>query len=298
MHVHELFIFPLKSCAGIKVQEALVTKYGLALPSNPQIYDRRWMIVKEGRHQSQRVLPSMALIQPVVAKDGLTLRAPKMPDLFISTNAFPKEVMECQCWNDKILGLRYDDSVSQWLRTYFGTEDEFDLVAFDDGKFQGRQTKNGDVPNVARDGDMAVYHDMSALHLCSLESVADLNTRLEKKIEVYNFRPNIIVTDISKPFEEDLWREIEINGVKLTWLSPCTRCLLPTVDQKTGIKDPTQESWKVLRSYRRKPEPYGVSALFGIYLAPTDESSRVCGTIRVNDFIQVTKDDPDFWNTK
>ena len=56
---------------------------------------------------------------------------------------------------------------------------------------------------------------------------------------------------------------------------------------------------KILQfSYRRKPEPYGVSALFGIYLAPTDESSRVCGTIRVNDFIQVTKDDPDFWNTK
>ena len=52
------------------------------------------MIVKEGRHQSQRVLPRMALIQPVVAKDGLTLRAPNMPDLFISTNPFPKEVLK------------------------------------------------------------------------------------------------------------------------------------------------------------------------------------------------------------
>ena len=54
------------------------------------------MIVKEGRHQTQRVLPTMALIQPVVAKGGLTLRAPNMPDLFISTTEFPKEVMECQ----------------------------------------------------------------------------------------------------------------------------------------------------------------------------------------------------------
>ena len=126
-----------------------------------------------------------------------------------------------RCWNDKILGLRYDDSVSQWLRTYFGTEDEFDLVVFDDEKFQGRQTKNGDVPNVARDGDMAVYHDMSALHLCSLESVADLNTRLEKKIEVYNFRPNIIVTDVSKPFEEvslTLQMRLKYNGQGYTSL--------------------------------------------------------------------------------
>ncbi|UJR10858.1 hypothetical protein I4U23_015046 [Adineta vaga] len=202
MHVHELVIYPVKSCAGIKVQEAFVTRYGLAFPSNPRIFDRRWMIVKNGRHQTQRVLPRMALIQPVVVENGLVLRAPNMPDLFISVNTLPKEVMQCQCWDDSILGLRYDDNVSYWLRTYFQTEDELDLVVFDDEKFEGRLTKNADVPNVARDGDVAAYHDMSALHLCSLQSVSDLNTRLEKKIEVYNFRPNIIVTDTKKPFAE------------------------------------------------------------------------------------------------
>jgi uncharacterized protein YcbX len=40
MRVQELIIYPVKSCAGIKVQEALATKYGLALPSNPRIFDR------------------------------------------------------------------------------------------------------------------------------------------------------------------------------------------------------------------------------------------------------------------
>lgn len=40
MHVQELLIYPVKSCAGVKVQEALVTKYGLALPSDPRIFDR------------------------------------------------------------------------------------------------------------------------------------------------------------------------------------------------------------------------------------------------------------------
>jgi uncharacterized protein YcbX len=40
MYVQELLIYPIKSCAGVKVQEALVTKYGLALPSNPRIFDR------------------------------------------------------------------------------------------------------------------------------------------------------------------------------------------------------------------------------------------------------------------
>jgi uncharacterized protein YcbX len=49
---------------------------------------------------------------------------------------------------------------------------------------------------------MAVYHDMSPFHLCSLESFSDLNTRLKKKIEIYNFRPNIVVKDVDKPFAE------------------------------------------------------------------------------------------------
>ena len=40
MNVQELRIYPIKSCAGIPVQEALITKYGLALPADPRICDR------------------------------------------------------------------------------------------------------------------------------------------------------------------------------------------------------------------------------------------------------------------
>ena len=40
MFIEELRIYPIKSCAGVPVPEALVTKYGLALPSDPRIYDR------------------------------------------------------------------------------------------------------------------------------------------------------------------------------------------------------------------------------------------------------------------
>ena len=121
----------------------------------------------------------------------------------MSTNNNEKKIL-CliRCWDELILGLRYDDNVSRWLRNFFETEDELDLVVFDDEKFEGRPCKQSELPNVARDGDVAAYHDMSPVHLCSIESVADLNTRLEKKIKVYNFRPNIIVTDLNKPYAE------------------------------------------------------------------------------------------------
>jgi uncharacterized protein YcbX len=38
--VKELLIYPIKSCAGIQVNEALTTRYGLALPSDPLLSDR------------------------------------------------------------------------------------------------------------------------------------------------------------------------------------------------------------------------------------------------------------------
>ncbi|CAF0924211.1 unnamed protein product [Rotaria sordida] len=296
MNVKELRIYPIKSCGGVKVQEALITRYGLALPSDSRIYDRRWMIVKNGRHLSQRVLPRMALIQPSFVKDGLLLQAPNMPDLFIPINPLPKEIMNCYCWDEPIFGLRYDDNISHWFRTYFQSDDKIDLVIFDEKQFQARSSQNKpDFPNVAQDHDVSVYHDVCPIHLCSLESVANLNTRLEKKIKIYNFRPNIIVTNGDEPYAEDCWREIQIGEVKLRWISPCLRCLLPTVDQETGIKDPNQEPWKTLRSYRLQPNSYGVKALFGIYLGQIDDSKIVSGTIHVGDLIHVIKQDLDFW---
>ena len=76
------------------------------------------------------------------------------------------------------------------------------MVIFDDEKFPGRPCKDSTVPNLARDGDMAAYQDMSPVHLCSTKSVEDLNTRLTKKIQIYNFRPNIIVENADKPYAE------------------------------------------------------------------------------------------------
>lgn len=109
----------------------------------------------------------------------------------------------CRCWDDPILGLRYDDNISHWFRTYFETDDEIDLVIFDEKQFQTRPCKDKpDFPSVAQDHDVAVYHDFGPIHVCSLASIADLNTRLEKKIKIYNFRPNIIVTNMEKPYSE------------------------------------------------------------------------------------------------
>ncbi|CAF4785248.1 unnamed protein product, partial [Rotaria sp. Silwood2] len=65
---------------------------------------------------------------------------------------------------------------------------------------------------------------MSPFQLGSLESINDLNKRLPKPIKIYNFRPNIVVSGVDKPYGEDYWREIQIGDqVKLRWFRSCLR---------------------------------------------------------------------------
>jgi len=67
-----LFIYPVKSCGGIKLSEAHLLETGLA-------HDRQWMLVDaDGRFVTQRTHPAMALIQTTLEGDVLRLRAPGM----------------------------------------------------------------------------------------------------------------------------------------------------------------------------------------------------------------------------
>ncbi|CAF1106749.1 unnamed protein product [Rotaria sp. Silwood1] len=91
-------------------------------------------------------------------------------------------------------------------------------------------------------------------------------------------------------FQIDYWREIQIGDqVKLRWFRSCLRCLLPTVTQETGIRDPNQEPWKTLQTFRRKPDLYGIKAQFGTYLATMEN-----GIIRVGDRVRVLREDKNF----
>ena len=67
-----LFIYPVKSCGGIKLSETHLLETGLA-------HDRQWMLVDAaGCFVTQRTHPAMALIQTTLEDDVLRLRAPGM----------------------------------------------------------------------------------------------------------------------------------------------------------------------------------------------------------------------------
>ncbi|CAF3289562.1 unnamed protein product [Rotaria socialis] len=286
--VQELLIYPIKSCGAIKVNEAQTTRYGLSLPSSPLLSDRRWMVIEGVRQQNQRHFPRMALIQPQFTSTGLQLTAPGMSPLTIPFSPLPKDIIELE--HPVIKGRRYGGNIAEWFSTFL-EKSGLDLVYFDD-EFEPQKTKNiePEYPNEALDFDAVAYQDMSPFHLGSLESIDDLNKRLPNPITIYNYRPNIIVNGVDKPYGEDYWREIQIGDhVKLRWFRSCLRCLLPNVNQETGIRDSQQEPWKTLQTFRRKPELYGIKGQFGIYLATSEN-----GIMRVGDRVQILKEDKNF----
>ncbi|CAF1207146.1 unnamed protein product [Didymodactylos carnosus] len=264
--VAELLIYPVKSCAAIKVNEAKTTKYGLSLTTNSLLSDRRWMVVKNRKQQTLRQISKMALIQPSFTGEGLILNAPGMPRLQLSLKSLPDEIIEVECWETPILGRKYPENVSQWLSEFLETPN-LDLVYFDD-QFEPRLSKDVEKePNECRPTDVVSYHDMSPVHLLTYESVDDLNKRLENPVK-------------------DYWRQIQIGSAKLIWIRQCLRCLLPTVNPENGIRDPSTEPWK---TYRLKKELYGVQCQFGTYLGVEED-----GILHVGDEIKILREDKNF----
>ena len=63
MHLSEIYLYPVKSCAGYPVQHTRLDRFGPA-------GDRRWMLVdSEGEFMTQRSHPRMCLIRTTSRSD-------------------------------------------------------------------------------------------------------------------------------------------------------------------------------------------------------------------------------------
>jgi uncharacterized protein YcbX len=98
--------------------------------------------------------------------------------------------------------------------------------------------------------------------LTSEASRADLGAS-GAPVPMDRFRPNFVVAgDGLDPWAEDAWESVTVGGVELRMALACSRCVITTVDQRTGEKGP--EPLATLTRVRRTDE----GAMFGVYLAP------------------------------
>jgi uncharacterized protein YcbX len=242
--IDQLWIYPIKSCAGIAVKQARLLRHGLQ-------WDRHWMVVDaDGEFLTQRSHPRMALIRPEITDQHLVLHAPSQDTMEIPLLA-QGEPCRARVWDDTVqawdLG-EWAQPVGRWLSQVLGTDCR--LVRFDpaqDRQASERWVKVGEAPVHFADG--------YPLLLLSQAAVDELNQRLaragEAAVDARRFRPNIVISGI-EAHDEDRVEELALldqPGLSLRPCKPCTRCPIPDIDPDTAI--PGVSVGNQIRGYRQ-----------------------------------------------
>ncbi|XP_032145190.1 mitochondrial amidoxime-reducing component 1 isoform X1 [Sapajus apella] len=274
--VAQLWIYPVKSCKGVPVNEAECTALGLR---SGNLRDRFWLVInQEGNMVTACQEPRLVLISLTCDGDTLTLSAAYTKDLLLpiktpTTNA----VRKCRVHGLEIEARDCGEAAAQWITSFLKSQ-PYRLVHFEPHIRPRHPHQTADLFRLK--DQQIVYSDASPFMILSEASLADLNSRLEKKVKVTNFRPNIVISGCDV-YAEDSWDELLIGDVELKRVMACSRCILTTVDPDTGAMS-RKELLETLKSYRQcdpsERKLYGKSPLFGQCFVLENP-----GTIRVGD---------------
>ncbi|HYW58594.1 MAG TPA: MOSC N-terminal beta barrel domain-containing protein [Polaromonas sp.] len=279
--IASLWVYPVKSCAGVQVREALLTETGLE-------FDRAWMVVDEqGVFVTQREFPRMALIQPQLKHHDMVLRAPGMLALHVALDQVEAPV-RVQIWGDEVKAYDMGPIAAQWFSDFLGTRVR--LVRFDpEHKRASSRLWTGEVEALNQ------FSDGYPVLVISQASLDGFNEKLAARgspaVGMERFRPNIVLgnkvegADLS-PHDEDRLDLLEIStaqgAARLKPVKPCPRCPIPNVDPLTALVSP--EVGDTLQTYRQDARVNG-AVTFGmnlIVLQGTDYLLEVGQTVKAN----------------
>lgn len=232
--VSGLSIHPVKSLGVVPLDSVQIDHLGFS-------GDRRWMVVDEtGVMRTQRQLPRMTLVHPVVTGSGIRLTAAGEDDLEINIPADSERSL-VKVWSDECAAIDCGDAAAEWLSRFLGEPSRLSY-------FPENEMRQVD-PAYANVGDRTAFSDGFPILLISQPSLDDLNSQLESPVMMQRFRPNLVV-DGCEPYAEDSWQKIRIGDITLRVVKPCSRCVIPTIDLETGVKG--AEPIKTLAGYRMR----------------------------------------------
>lgn len=251
--IARLFVYPVKSCAGIEVREMLLTDTGPA-------FDRAWMVVDtQGAFVTQREQPHLALVHPQLTRDALVLGTSGMPDLHVALD-LAKQPVSVKVWDDEVPAFDMGDEAALWFTDFLALSTsssagiarrEYRLVRFDPAcRRVSSQNWTDGVAALNR------FNDGFPLLLLGEASHAQLNERLvaagHDSVSIERFRPNLVLSGL-QPHDEDRLgvMQVDTDGEELLLkpVKPCSRCPIPNVDPLTGNSSP--QVGDMLQSYRQ-----------------------------------------------
>jgi uncharacterized protein YcbX len=256
-----LYYYPVKSLRGHELDSAYVQRMGLE-------NDRRMMVVDpQGKFLTQRTLPRMALVVPLLNDDALTLTAPGIPDATIHfKNSGARQIVEV--WRSSVEAVDQGEAAAEWLTKFLGKPVR--LVRLADGFVRRVNPKYA-----ATSEDRVSFADGYPLLLISEGSLDDLNARVGTPLPMNRFRPNVVVRGCA-PFAEDSWKRIRVGEVEMAVVKPCARCAITTIDQESAGK--SMEPLRTLATFRK----VNGKVMFGQNVIPLNE-----GRIEVGASVEV-----------
>ncbi len=263
-----LYIYPVKSCRGIKLSEMKITSRG-------PLYDRQWMLVDENNQfLTLRTLAKLAEIKTSVQGPFLHLYA-GANKVFVNIEEDCEQIEPVTIWDKTIQAGIENKSINEALSDFLCKTVK--LVRYQKQSF--RDLEDGATKVVKE----TMFSDSRPLLLVNENSLQNLNEKLKIKNAspsvIERFRPNIVINGLPA-YQEDRLKEIKIGGLLFQNPKLCTRCPVITQDVETG-KVVSKETLQSLAEDRRKPG--GSEVLFGVNLTPND-----IGTIRVGDPVIIT----------
>jgi uncharacterized protein YcbX len=262
-----LHSYPVKSCAGIAHTHANIGVAGLAL-------DRQWVVVDgNGRFMTQRTCARLALIQPGLEAERLTLSAPGMPPVHVAkpehgsaTPGIPIPV-PVRIFCSDTLGADEGDAVAHWLSAFLETPCR--LLRLHPNAARMASPQHVDAWRAAHQ-DWAPgfpaqhsfgFADGFPFLVTNQASLDELNEQMRVKgeppIPMNRFRPNIVLDGL-QAYEEDMLTGLRIGSMRFALVKPCARCPVPNIDQDTAIA--AREPGLTLAETRR----FSAGVLFGV----------------------------------
>jgi uncharacterized protein len=256
--ISQLWIYPIKSLPGILLKKSRLFSKGLE-------NDRSFMLVDSNNlFLSQRKLPKMALISVSIEEQSLIVSHKEKPDLLIPWPKAPwpknfseNNLIKVKVWHDECEAIHLSSIIDKWFSDILGIDCK--LVYLPDESL--RYVDN----HFAKNNEQTRFSDGFPLLLIGEESLNDLNSRLQKKLTMRSFRPNIVVNDCDA-YAEDSWNNFIINKSEFSAVKACSRCIITTIDPDTAEKSKDREPLKTLQTYRQKDRQvfFGQNILFKV----------------------------------
>lgn len=255
--ISALYLYPIKSCAGILTEYLEIRPEGPAVRLGPDKWlgDRQFMFVGEdGVFKSQRTHPKMSQLLPVVEGEKLFLdvvgkkyEVPVPMERDHRSTAAPaaahsEERQELQLFGKFLQAPVLQNELTEAVSLYLG---ESVRLAYDNGSLQREaQLKNQGLGVYTR------FTDSQQFLVISDESLEDLNKKLKTPIQRDRFRANIWLQG-SFPYREDQIQSLATESYQLQSTKGCARCKIITVNPALGQIDDS-EPLTALAQYRRR----------------------------------------------